>query len=301
MRGGSPTIANCYYTGTMGDAQGTQAYAIATAPANLGDAVEDVNYGYIKAYANGLLYGGKYYMAPGAVTLADTGTNDVDGIDGYFANVTLQDRTLYKDGEWNTLCLPFNVVLDGSPLDGAEARPLESASITGTTLNLTFGDLVDELVAGTPYIIKWSSGEDIVSPVFSGVVIDKTDRGYDNGQSGDQRVRFVGTYDAIAFDSENKSILFMGAENKLFYPESGASIGAQRAYFKIGDSSAAPRLTAFSIDFGDGGETTGIMTTNLTNRTNSAEAWYTLDGRRLSQKPTAKGIYINKGNKVVIK
>ena len=299
VRGGS-VGTGCYYTGTMGDAQGTQAYAIATAPGNLGDAVEDVNYGYIKAYANGLLYGGKYYVAPAAITLTDTGTNDVDGIDGYFANVTLQDRTLYKDGEWNTLCLPFNVVLDGSPLDGAEARPLESASISGTTLNLTFGDAVTTLVAGTPYIIKWASGEDIVSPVFSGVVIDKTDRGYDNGQSGNERVQFLGTYTSRSFSSEDKSILFMGDGNKLYYPLDGASIGAQRAYFKIGDSTAAPSLTDFSIDFG-GGETTAITTTNLTNRTNSADAWYTLDGRRLSQKPAQRGIYINNGHKVVIK
>ena len=31
------------------------------------------------------------------------------------------------------------------------------------------------------------------------------------------------------------------------------------------------------------------------------DAWFTIDGRRLSAKPTAKGIYINNGNKVVIK
>ena len=29
-------------------------------------------------------------------------------------------------------------------------------------------------------------------------------------------------------------------------------------------------------------------------------SWYTLDGRRLAGKPTAKGIYINKGRKAVI-
>ncbi|MBR4782299.1 MAG: hypothetical protein IK023_00200, partial [Bacteroidaceae bacterium] len=30
------------------------------------------------------------------------------------------------------------------------------------------------------------------------------------------------------------------------------------------------------------------------------ERWYTLDGRRLTKKPTAPGIYINKGKKVLI-
>jgi hypothetical protein len=31
------------------------------------------------------------------------------------------------------------------------------------------------------------------------------------------------------------------------------------------------------------------------------DGWYTLDGRKLNARPTQKGIYINKGKKVVIK
>ena len=312
LQSGTGSITNCYYvTPQIGSPSNactvtgaTQAYAYASAPANLGDAVENGNYGYITAYDNGLYFDGKYYVAPEAISLSDNEDNGnaISNADGYAANVTLSGRTLYKDGAWNTICLPFNVVLDGSPLDGATARPLSEASISGSTLNLTFGSAVTTLQAGTPYIIKWdAAAENIVSPVFSGVTIDATDRSYDNHVSGDDRVRFLGTYKSTTFDGEDKSILFMGDGNKLYYPLDGATIGAQRAYFKIGGSSAAPRLTAFSIDFGDGGETTGIMTTNLTNRTNSADAWYTLDGRRLSQKPSRAGVYINKGNKVVIK
>ena len=30
-------------------------------------------------------------------------------------------------------------------------------------------------------------------------------------------------------------------------------------------------------------------------------SWYTLDGRRLSGKPAQKGVYINKGKKIIIK
>ena len=32
-----------------------------------------------------------------------------------------------------------------------------------------------------------------------------------------------------------------------------------------------------------------------------SDGWYTLDGRRLSEKPTQSGVYINGGRKVVIK
>ena len=308
-----PAITNCYYVATtnLPTDQGTEAVATATAPANLGDAVED--YGMVKAYANGILVGGTYYVAPATITLADNADNSttITGADGYVANVTLSGRTLYKDGAWNTLCLPFDVTIAGSPLAGATARPLTSASISGSTLTLTFGDAVTTLEAGTPYIIKWTADanyvdddeHNIASPVFSGVTIDKTDRSYDNGISGDNRVRFLGTYKSTAFDAEDKSILLMGGANTLYYPTAGAGIGAQRAYFKIGSDGAllARRLTAFNIDFGDD-ETTGIISVHDSGfMVNGSDAWFTLDGRRLSAKPSVKGVYVNNGRKVVIK
>jgi hypothetical protein len=197
------------------------------------------------------------------------------------------------------------VTLSGSPLEDAVARPLESASISGSTLSLSFGNAVTTLQAGTPYIIKWESGDNLVSPVFSGVTIDATDRSYDNSASGDLRVRFMGTYKSTEFDAEDKSILLMGGENMLFYPTTGAGLGAQRAYFKIGDDGAAgARLKAFRINFGDS-ETTGIISaeanSSLFTLPSSLSNWFTLDGRKLDGKPTRKGLYINGGRKVVIK
>ena len=44
---------------------------------------------------------------------------------------------------------------------------------------------------------------------------------------------------------------------------------------------------------------TGIIST--TNYTNSVDAWYSLDGRKLNCKPTRSGVYVNNGRKVVLK
>ena len=54
---------------------------------------------------------------------------------------------------------------------------------------------------------------------------------------------------------------------------------------------------------GSNGETTGIGTldTKTGEMTFDSEVWYTLDGVRLSAKPTKKGLYINNGKKIVIK
>ena len=313
VRGNTPTVeTSCYYTETMGSAQGTRAIGTATAPANFGDLVQD--YGMLQVYGNGILYDGTYYVAPATVSLADNADNSttISGANGYFADVTLQGRTLYKDGKWNTLCLPFDVTLAGSALNGATARPLTAASISGTTLNLTFGDAVTTLVAGIPYIIKWTKADgydqasedarDIKNPVFNGVTIDKTDNSYDNGVSGEERVRFLGTYKSTTFDAEDKSILFLGDANTLYYPLSGASLGAQRAYFKIGkDGGSARQITDFDIDFGDSSETTGILNSKISILNSSDAAWYTLDGRKLEGQPTKKGLYLHGGRKVVIK
>lgn len=317
LQGNAGTITNCYYvTPQKGAPQNActvsgakQAYVFTTAPANLGELVKD--YGTIKVYQNGIFYNGTYYMAPASISLANNADNSttINDANGYFADVTLSGRTLYKDGAWNTICLPFSVTIAGSPLAGATARPLTSASITneGTTLSLSFGDEVTTLVAGTPYIIKWASGDNIVSPVFSGVTIDSDMHPYDTAEESvttDERVRFVGTYKSTAFNADDKSILLMGSENTLYYPTAGAGIGAQRAYFKIGSEGAllARRLTAFNIGFGDD-EATGIisLTPDPSPKGEGSDYWYTLDGRRLNGKPSRAGVYINNGIKVVIK
>ena len=243
----------------------------------------------------------------------NTGNNSelISSCDGMLLPVMLDGRTLYKDGAWNTICLPFNLTLSGSPLDGAIARPLSAASISNdkTTLNLEFGDAVTELVAGTPYIIKWAKADDyvnddahnIVNPLFRNATIDATDRSYDNGESADSHVRFIGTYDGMSFNTKDYSYLFMGSENTLYYPSAGAGIGAQRAYFKIGEDGVwlTRALTAFDIDFGEGENVTGIISTSAETRDN--EGWYTIDGRKFNGKPTVSGVYVNKGRKVLIK
>ena len=50
---------------------------------------------------------------------------------------------------------------------------------------------------------------------------------------------------------------------------------------------------------GDAGSATGIK--EVKSEKSGVEGWFSLDGRRLSGKPTAKGIYIHEGKKVVVK
>ena len=79
------------------------------------------------------------------------------------------------------------------------------------------------------------------------------------------------------------------------------TLGACRAYFKLNDGGSASAVELNFDGDSDDNEATGITTTDLTDYTDKAGAWYTVNGVKLSGKPTQKGIYVNNGKKVVIK
>jgi surface protein len=74
-------------------------------------------------------------------------------------------------------------------------------------------------------------------------------------------------------------------------------IPANRAYIP-GDKLTEGGVKGIRIVFD---EETGIKTTNLTNQTNEADAWYSIDGRKLEGKPQQRGLYINNGKKIMVK
>ena len=150
---------------------------------------------------------------------------------------------------------------------------------------------------------------DIVSPMFpvSEENINteaSAEVNFDGGQ-------FVGTIHPVELPVNDKSNLFLGAANTLYWPNGSNAeptddyyhLGAYHAYFHIGDASnpnPAP-VRAFVLNFGDGDHETGIINVSADLKNIKADGWYSLDGRKLNGKPTQRGIYINNGRKVVIK
>ena len=134
---------------------------------------------------------------------------------------------------------------------------------------------------------------------FEPALIDNTLRPVENSV-----VNFVGSFSPVTLTAGDKTVLYLGAENTLYWPSDNVTIGACRAYFKLNDLSVAEQVLAakrFVLNFGEE-ETTGIIsTTDYTDFTDSDDAWYDLSGRRLSGKPSRVGVYINNGRKVVIK
>lgn len=218
--------------------------------------------------------------------------------------VGLVGRTLYKDGDWNTLCLPFNVGnegngLTGTPLEGATVMTLDNSENSETgfdpssgTLTLNFAE-VNSIEAGKPYIIKWeNSGENIVNPTFTGVTISST-----LSPVVAPCVTFIGTYDPQPLTSANSNILYLGAGNTLYYSSASMTINAFRAYFEL-NLTSSQQVKAINLNFGD--EENGIFLME-DGRSKMEDAYFSLDGRRLLDKPTQRGMYIHNGRKVLIK
>ena len=239
----------------------------------------------------------------------DDNTEALTTYNGRSMNVAFTGRTLYKDGSWNTLCLPFYVEdISGSPLAGATVKELTDASFADGTLTLTFADAAS-IKAGQAYLVKWDSGTDLGPSdlIFSGVTLANylSDDEISVDDSGTATITFMGTYKKQTLAAGDRTVFYIGADNTLYYPQSAVSIGAQRAYFKLSGLTVdefSAGINSLTLDFGDE-ETTGIinLTPSLSSMGEGSADWYTLDGRRLSGKATQKGIYINNGKKVVIK
>ena len=256
------------------------------------------------------------------ITLFDKDDDDIKNetrlanYDSQVCNVTLSGRTLYKDDKWNTLCLPFDLTINGSVLNGATVKELVSSEYSKGSLTLNFtedGSDLTAIEAGKPYIIKWKDGNNLTDPVFESVTI----KGTTAGDKTTDWVDFVATYspEAIYENSEDKTCLYLGADNTLYYPSSeDVKVNSFRAYFKLkndltvgetpSEEPGNPETTsnsikAFVLNFGD--EETGIREISTpSNSSNSSNLWFTLDGRRLNGQPTQSGIFIHGGKKVIL-
>ena len=211
---------------------------------------------------------------------------EFNGVVGSFSNPYILDVpapvTTKPDAEgWATTCLPFNAEVPAG-VSMYAATGIEDSELKVEQLQTTI------LPAHTPVLIKADAQIEWLSRLAT----------------GDAPVTniFVGTTEEKTVDAN--SVLTLGHNNETgeigFWRYIGTTIPANRAY--IADiPTNAPGL---SIVFDN---TTGISAVDSDSKCRESaisnafgQVWYSLDGRRLSDKPTVRGIYVNNGKKVVI-
>jgi len=152
-------------------------------------------------------------------------------------DITIQ-RTLYADGCYNTLCLPFNLTAAqvSTFLPHATLCGFTGASVVGGELEIQLHYL-SEITAGEPFLVFFPAADaDIVNPTFTDVQVTAAS-GTTLG-SGD--VRFVGILKPTAMTEGNENQLMMGGNNTLFWSDRNANMYGFRAYFDTSTGISSP-------------------------------------------------------------
>lgn len=272
------------------------------------------------------------YEAQNRLSLANAAANtaaiETAANEQIYVSVTLQDRTFYKDESWNTLCLPFDLNLNESPLAGLDMKVMEldpdlSSLDTDGTLTLHFTPVDHTLRAGKPYLIKWAcladDAEDyaahadlydLSNPVFRFVCVTNTEP--IPVTTSDGTVSFVGTYDPVSIPAGgDPTKLYLGSDDQLYWPSATMTIGCQRAYFQLNNGliagdpeSSQANIRNIVLNFGDEteGEVTAIRSLSESQQTfhRLSDEWYTLTGVRLSGRPVVPGLYLHGDRRVYV-
>ena len=215
----------------------------------------------------------------------------------FAAKAASYSRTMKEGTTWATLCLPFEVSLEGKNFRAFE---LLSADDATETVEL---EEVKTIEAGTPVIIKMKDGVNSFSFSVENTAIAK---GVQTAATADGNYQLQGLYTQKEFSKDADNNCYIVKGNKLMNPAkllentkvTRVASKPFRAYM-VDNSSSAAGAKMFSIGISD--STTAIESLNTI--ANDKAEYYDLQGNRLNE--PQKGINIVKRNgktmKVIIK
>ena len=216
----------------------------------------------------------------------------------FTATAASYNRTMKEGTTWATLCLPFEVSLEGQNF---RAFKLLSADEGAETVEL---EEVKTIEAGTPVIIKMKDGVNSFSFSVENTAIAKD---VQTAATADGNYQFQGLYTQKEFSKDADNNCYIVKGNKLMNPAKllentkvqKVASKPFRAYM-VDNTSSAAGAKMFSIGFDDD-STTAIDSLNTI--ANDKAEYYDLQGKRLNE--PQKGINIvkrgGKTMKVIIK
>ena len=197
-------------------------------------------------------------------------------------------RTLKAD-VWNTFCVPFDVTVVGSPLDGATIKQIASVTEKDDGAVINFENAPATLEAGKAYLVRTATA--IVNPTFNGVTVKNVDP---TNCSGNEKYQLIGIYSPLNIDASLYGKVFgINNQDKLAKVKENTSIKGMRAYFLLANSATAAKLNF-------GGELTGIDAVDNGEAVMTGKV-YNLNGQYVgnSLEGLKKGVYVVNGKKVL--
>ena len=231
--------------------------------------------------------------------LALDDNKDFVAYEPFAAKAASYSRTINAGTTWGTLCLPFEVSLDGQNF-----RAFKLLSADDVTETVELEEIEGSIAAGTPVIIKMKDGATELNFTEADKTIAKD---VQTAETADANYKLQGIYTKKEFskDTDNNCYIVKGSKlmnpAKLLEETATKSVGSKpfRAYMV--DNSSAPAAGARMFSISVGGSTTAIE--QLESTADSKAEYYDLQGRRLQD--LQKGINIvkrgGKTMKVIIK
>lgn len=214
-------------------------------------------------------------------------TETISGNADKIVNVKLT-RTLKAD-VWNTFCVPFDVTVAGSPLEGATIKQIASVTEKTDGAVINFEDAPATLEAGKAYLVRTTTA--IVNPTFNGVTVKNV---VPANCSGNENYQLIGIYSPLKIEASLYGKVFgINNQDKLAKVKQDTSIKGMRAYFLLANSAAAAKLNF-------GGELTGIDAVDNGEAVMTGKV-YNLNGQYVgnSLEGLKKGVYVVNGKKVL--
>ncbi len=216
----------------------------------------------------------------------------------FAAKAASYSRKMKEGTAWATLCLPFEVSLDGQNF-----RAFKLLSADEGTETVELEEIETSIEAGTPVIIKMKDGETKLDFTVANKEIANEVKTAET-DNGNYQLQGLYTQKEFSKDTDNNCYIVKG--DKLMNPAkllgtSTKSVGSKpfRAYMV--DNSSAPAAGARMFSISVGGSTTAIE--QLETTADSKAEYYDLQGRRLQN--LQKGVNIvkrgGKTMKVIIK
>ena len=231
------------------------------------------------------------------LALADD--KDFVAYEPFAAKAASYSRKMSAGTTWATLCLPFDVSLDGKNF---RAFKLLSADDVAETVELE--EIETSIEAGTPVIIKMKDGATQLDFTVANKEIAKDVQTAETA-NGNYQLQGLYTQKEFSKDTDNNCYIVKGDKlmnpAKLLDKTATESVGSKpfRAYMV--DNSSAPAAGARMFSISVGGSTTAIE--QLETTADSKAEYYDLQGRRLQN--LQKGVNIvkrgGKTMKVIIK
>ena len=219
----------------------------------------------------------------------------------FAAKAASYNRTMNAGTTWATLCLPFEVSLDGQNF-----RAFKLLSADDVTETVELEEIETNIAAGTPVIIKMKDGATELKFTEADKEIAKD---VQTAETADANYKLRGIYPQKEFskDTDNNCYIVKGFKlmnpAKLLDKTATKSVGSKpfRAYMVDSSSASAPAAGARMFSISVGGSTTAIG--QLESTADSNAEYYDLQGRRLQN--LQKGVNIvkrgGKTMKVIIK